>query len=328
MATLRWRESSGPAQIFRLGPEGISIGRDPGNTIAIPSAFVSKRHALVREAAAGFTLVDLGSSNGTLVNGRPVTDAVLKPGDTIEIGEERLVFEVDVPAGVGPPPRSPGRRPLIVAAGVGGLVIVALLALVVIGHRGSSSVSAPAGTATPSDTQQPSSAPPGGLQTYPIAAPGTAPVPAAPPLDTAVVPPPAVASPSGALAVTPVAPAPVTTAPVTPGQAGANPDVLYDLAIAHIKGGRLVDARRLLAAALARAPGHVPARERLRQVEAAIQIETDRHLAAGQRAFTYLKFEDAIIEWEQVIAMADPADPRYRQAADGINRARARLAVR
>ncbi|MBI4664597.1 MAG: AAA-like domain-containing protein [Verrucomicrobia bacterium] len=71
-----------------------SIGRASPNDLALPDAKVSRRHALIQaQKQHEFWLVDLGSSNGTYVNGRRVTQPVLlKPSDQIEIGPFRLVF--------------------------------------------------------------------------------------------------------------------------------------------------------------------------------------------------------------------------------------------
>jgi hypothetical protein len=311
-ATLRWRRSSGGERIFRLDDRDASIGRTADNTIHIESAYVSKHHAVLRSTPAGWTLADLGSSNGTLVNGQSAMEATLENGDTIQIGQEEFVFEsAVVPPAAAPVAASAGKpRALVVVVGVAALVLLVLVGLVMIGSR------------SPSKT----------TETAAPAASGPAPASApAPPL--VVAPPAVVASPSAAPAapaatvpdVTSAVPPAVATAPVGAAP-GASAGALYDLAIANIKGGRLIEARKLLADSLAREPDSVPARERLRQVDAAIQIEADRHLTAGQRAFTYLKYQDAIIEWEQVVAMTSANDPRYRQAADGIQRARARLA--
>jgi pSer/pThr/pTyr-binding forkhead associated (FHA) protein len=55
---------------------------------------VSRRHALVRVTAAGATVEDLGSTNGTYVNGSPVEGVVpLGFGDVIQIGQVRLRLE-------------------------------------------------------------------------------------------------------------------------------------------------------------------------------------------------------------------------------------------
>lgn len=82
-------------------PGDATIGWDAGNAVCIESHYVSKHHAVVRLTPQGFLLTDLGSSNGTFMNGQPVTTALLRNGDTVDFGRERLTF-----AG-GPPVRPP-----------------------------------------------------------------------------------------------------------------------------------------------------------------------------------------------------------------------------
>ena len=70
------------------------IGRGPSNTIALPSDGISRNHAMVQCSDSGeFVLYDLGSRNGTFLNGRRLaTPAPLKEGDLISIGSFHLTF--------------------------------------------------------------------------------------------------------------------------------------------------------------------------------------------------------------------------------------------
>ena len=69
----------------------VVIGRSPGADIVIGDDFVSARHARVTPAGDGAVVEDLGSTNGTLLNGRPLTAPTsLRPGDAIDIGDVRL----------------------------------------------------------------------------------------------------------------------------------------------------------------------------------------------------------------------------------------------
>ncbi len=80
--------------VFELS-SGSTIGRDTSNTIALPNdSAVSRQHASLAMDMSGATLADLGSSNGTLVNGlRIATPTILKPGDEVQIGQTRFRLE-------------------------------------------------------------------------------------------------------------------------------------------------------------------------------------------------------------------------------------------
>ena len=76
-----------------LGDRTISIGRLPECDINLADPNVSRRHAEVRPAGTTFILTDLRSTNGTRVNGTPVTEQVLRDGDQITVGATSLRFE-------------------------------------------------------------------------------------------------------------------------------------------------------------------------------------------------------------------------------------------
>lgn len=81
---------------YPLAGVPLSFGRTPENSIVIASPLASRRHAEVRLEAGAYMLYDLGSSNGTRVNGQPVTAHRLSPGDVIEIGDEAFRFDQPV----------------------------------------------------------------------------------------------------------------------------------------------------------------------------------------------------------------------------------------
>jgi hypothetical protein len=64
------------------------IGRDEGCDIVISSGSVSSRHCELQYDGLGWRVVDLGSKNGTQVNGAPVTDQLLKPGDRLSLASQ------------------------------------------------------------------------------------------------------------------------------------------------------------------------------------------------------------------------------------------------
>jgi len=80
---------------YEVRKAAVTLGRGAQNDIVITNSSVSGRHAeLHRTREGGFRLSDLGSTNGTLVNGSRVTAVDLKDGDLVEIAEVRLQFKL------------------------------------------------------------------------------------------------------------------------------------------------------------------------------------------------------------------------------------------
>jgi pSer/pThr/pTyr-binding forkhead associated (FHA) protein len=73
----------------------VTIGRLSTNDVVLADANVSRRHAELRRKEGRWTLVDLGSTNGTTVNGSPATERALEHGDTLGFGTSELIFEKD-----------------------------------------------------------------------------------------------------------------------------------------------------------------------------------------------------------------------------------------
>jgi pSer/pThr/pTyr-binding forkhead associated (FHA) protein len=78
-------------KIFPL-EKHVTIGRSPENDISLPDRQVSKKHALVHFKEGQSVLEDLGSLNGTFLNGNSVKQAVLRKGDKLRIGSTFLRF--------------------------------------------------------------------------------------------------------------------------------------------------------------------------------------------------------------------------------------------
>jgi hypothetical protein len=77
-----------------VGQSGVRIGRSPDNGLVIDNHAVSHHHARVFTGTGGeLMLEDLGSLNGTLVNGQLVTSVALKPGDSVAIGKHTILVE-------------------------------------------------------------------------------------------------------------------------------------------------------------------------------------------------------------------------------------------
>ena len=83
---------------FTLSKERTTIGRKPHNDIQIDNLAVSGEHAIIMTILNDSFLEDLGSTNGTLVNGQPVKKHFLQSGDTVEIGKYKLKYMNETPA--------------------------------------------------------------------------------------------------------------------------------------------------------------------------------------------------------------------------------------
>ena len=103
MPKLTFRSETGESTSHDLVEETYTIGRSPENSIRLEDVSVSGRHAEVVLVAENCYLKDLGSTNGTLVNGQPVTDVQLRPGDRIRFGKVEACFECEVPGSAQPP---------------------------------------------------------------------------------------------------------------------------------------------------------------------------------------------------------------------------------
>lgn len=77
-----------------LGEEDVVIGRATENAVSIPDTSVSRRHAQLRRVPDGWAASDLGSGNGTVVNGERLEhEVVLRHNDTITLGDTEFRFE-------------------------------------------------------------------------------------------------------------------------------------------------------------------------------------------------------------------------------------------
>jgi hypothetical protein len=78
-----------------LDDERITIGRRADNDVCLPNLAVSSEHAVVVTILADSFLEDLGSTNGTLVNGNPIVKHFLRDRDEIDIGRHKFVYCTD-----------------------------------------------------------------------------------------------------------------------------------------------------------------------------------------------------------------------------------------
>lgn len=91
LGQLVWQEKG---EVFALAPV-TSIGRSGGNTIVLDDGYISNEHVLLTWRGQQWWVEDLGSRNGTLVNGAEIEGAVvIRPGDSVTVGDIELLFEV------------------------------------------------------------------------------------------------------------------------------------------------------------------------------------------------------------------------------------------
>jgi len=259
----------------------VTIGRDAGNTIVLNSQFVSKRHALVSWGPRGVRIEDQDSANGITVNGLTVHAAQLSTGDTIQIGDQRIVYEAEgqqaTPGQVAAPASAGGNKMLrlVLVAGltlclmIGGLMAVYLLVL------------RPAPEST-------------------VASAGAVREDPSLPADTPITPfdsPEARLIDQQALAAK-----------------GTAVDWIYDEGVLAYRNGRLLDAYRLLHGVLFRQPAHAAGRRELLRVMGARALRLRGYQAAAERAEEESKFEDAARQWEQIQALTLQDEPLNARA--------------
>jgi predicted component of type VI protein secretion system len=93
-----------------LDKERVTIGRRPDNDVCLPYPAVSGEHAQVVTILDDSFLEDLGSTNGTLVNGKAIVKHFLRDNDLIDIGRQRLMYFNDNATRVDPLPPDVARR--------------------------------------------------------------------------------------------------------------------------------------------------------------------------------------------------------------------------
>src|SRR5687767_13985467 len=86
---------------FTLSKERTLIGRKPHNDIQIDNLAVSGEHAAIITILNDSFIEDLGSTNGTMVNGKPIKKHFLQNNDVVEIGKHKLKYFNDAPAQAG-----------------------------------------------------------------------------------------------------------------------------------------------------------------------------------------------------------------------------------
>jgi len=103
-ANLVVRQGTQAGMSFPLAGNQVVIGREEGLDIVLQDPEASRRHVRISWHGGSFVVEDMGSTNGTFVNGVQITaPQILNPGDSIGIGQTVLVFQM-AGAQVGPSP--------------------------------------------------------------------------------------------------------------------------------------------------------------------------------------------------------------------------------
>ncbi len=92
MASLFVIQGADQGKRFELKSKSMALGRDHSNPIRLHDTEVSRRHAEVRPVDDSYRIVDLGSANGTYVNGQPVDQSPLRSGDRVQLGQTVMLF--------------------------------------------------------------------------------------------------------------------------------------------------------------------------------------------------------------------------------------------
>lgn len=103
-------QGSQTGTVFRLHDGMNTLGREPSNRIRLFDPRISRNHCKIRKVGKSLLVIDLGTRNGTLVNGNAVKRAELEVGDCVKIGNTVLRVaddEYEPPRATGKPSSSP-----------------------------------------------------------------------------------------------------------------------------------------------------------------------------------------------------------------------------
>lgn len=92
--SLRIQEGKDSGREFSFDQPEVTIGRTADNDVILSDAGVSRRHVLIKSVAGRFVAQDMGSANGTQVNGTPIEEQELQSGDTLAVGPVILTVEI------------------------------------------------------------------------------------------------------------------------------------------------------------------------------------------------------------------------------------------
>jgi pSer/pThr/pTyr-binding forkhead associated (FHA) protein len=93
MAILMGMSGNLKGQRFELDRDEIFVGRNTTNDICIEDGSVSGQHCCINRNGKRFSATDLGSTNGTRLNGTVITQSGLRPKDIVQVGNVELMFD-------------------------------------------------------------------------------------------------------------------------------------------------------------------------------------------------------------------------------------------
>ena len=185
-----------------LDKERLTIGRKAHNDLQIDNLAVSGEHALIVTILNDSFLEDLGSTNGTLVNGQPIKKHILQNNDVVEIGKYKLKYAQDATAAA---PGAPGPADFEKTMVISRPAAAAARAEAAAAAQAQAQAPAPAAAAAvsppPSRPAPPPQAVPATPPAAPVAAPGPATPPPPPPTTTGAPAAPAAGSPLGSIQI-------------------------------------------------------------------------------------------------------------------------------
>ena len=92
MASLFVIQGADQGKRFEFKTSPVALGRDNSNAIRLHDTEVSRRHAELRHDEESYRVVDLGSANGTYLNGQLIDQAPLNSGDRLQLGQTVMLF--------------------------------------------------------------------------------------------------------------------------------------------------------------------------------------------------------------------------------------------
>jgi len=110
----------------------------------------------------------------------------------------------------------------------------------------------------------------------------------------------------------------------TPVLEGSSAQFYFDEALSYLDAGRLKDAQANFRKVLEIEPANSRAKTRLSLLEEEIEKKAERHFDSAREAFRFLRYEEAIAEWEMFLTLVYATDTRYAEAHQGIEQARAK----